>query len=186
MEEKLAQHPSDLIKIVLFGPESTGKTTLSKQLAAHYQTEWVPEYARDYLQNKWNEVQEVCSYEDLLAIAIGQMQLENTLSKKANKLLVCDTDMLETMVYSYAYFNKADPLLEVFARKNSYDLYFLTDIDVPWIKDDLRDRPDRRGEMFNLFKTALVENQRSFVTLKGNQEERLATAVEHIEKLFQQ
>jgi len=185
MEKKLGQQPSGLIKIVLFGPESTGKTTLSKQLAAHYHTKWVPEYARDYLQKKWDEEQATCTYEDLLPIAIGQIQLENELAKKANKLLVCDTDILETMVYAHAYFDKADPLLEKYARKNNYALYFLTDIDVPWIKDDLRDRPEKRHEMFNLFKTALVENQRSFVTLKGNQEERFATAVEHIEKLFQ-
>ena len=75
MEEKLKQQPADCIKIVLFGPESTGKTTLSKQLAAHYETLWVPEFARDYLQEKWDREKKVCEPHDLLPIAIGQMAL---------------------------------------------------------------------------------------------------------------
>ena len=71
MEEKLGQEPSDLIKIVLFGPESTGKTTLAKQLAKHYNTVWVPEYAREYLQKKWDDTKEICTLDDLIPIAVG-------------------------------------------------------------------------------------------------------------------
>ncbi|MEE4247502.1 MAG: ATP-binding protein, partial [Kangiellaceae bacterium] len=104
MEEKLGQEPSDLIKIVLFGPESTGKTTLAKQLAAYYKTVWVPEYAREYLQNKWDKEKKICELEDLIPISVGQIKLENEAIKKANRVLVCDTDLLETKVYSEAYF----------------------------------------------------------------------------------
>ena len=102
MEEKYKQEPSDILKVVLFGPESTGKTTLSEQLARHYNTVWVPEYARDYLQEKWNNERKTCEPHDLLPIAEGQMRLENRLTKKATKILVCDTDLLETKVYSEA------------------------------------------------------------------------------------
>ena len=104
MEEKLKQEPSDIVKVVLFGPESTGKTTLAKQLAAHYKTAWVPEYARQYLQDKWDRAQKTCEPLDLLPIAKGQITLENELTKKANKILFCDTDLLETKVYSEAYY----------------------------------------------------------------------------------
>jgi len=113
MEKKLRQNPSNLIKVVLFGPESTGKTTLSEQLARHYNTVWVPEYARTYLQDKWNNERKTCEPKDLLPIAMGQMKLENELTLKASDILICDTDLLETKVYSEAYYlGNCDPLLE--------------------------------------------------------------------------
>nr|WP_299344717.1 ATP-binding protein [Allomuricauda sp.] len=185
MEEKLGQEPSDLVKIVLFGPESTGKTTLSKQLAAYYQTKWVPEYAREYLQDKWNREQKTCEPEDLLPIAYGQMKLENELSKKANELLICDTDLLETKVYSEAYYlGYVDPILEKYAVKNQYDLYLLTYIDTPWVADDLRDKPNERERMFVYFKETLEKYGRNFVTLKGEEKARFSTAVKYIDKLL--
>ena len=104
MEEKLGQSEINLVKVVLFGPESTGKTTLSRQLARHYNTVWAPEYAREYLQDKWNNERKTCEESDLIPIAIGQMDLENSLAKKADKLLICDTDLLETKVYSEEYY----------------------------------------------------------------------------------
>lgn len=185
MEEKLKQEPSDLIKIVLFGPESTGKTTLAKELANHYETEWVPEYAREYLQKKWDAEQKTCEPKDLLPIAEGQIRLENELSKKANKVLFCDTDLLETKVYSEAYYlGYCDPLLEKYALNNQYDLYLLTYIDVPWKKDDLRDKPDERQRMFDYFHQTLLKYGRNFVILKGNRKHRLQQAVQHIDKLL--
>ena len=88
MEKKLLQQPINIVKIVLFGPESTGKTTLSKQLARHYNTVWTPEYAREYLQKKWNNHRKTCEAKDLIPIAIGQMKLENKLAKKADRILI--------------------------------------------------------------------------------------------------
>lgn len=185
MEEKLKQEPADVVKIVLFGPESTGKTTLSEQLARYYSTVWVPEYAREYLQNKWNNERKTCEPIDLLPIAAGQMQLENTLSKKASNILICDTDLLETKVYSEAYYvGHCDPILEKYALENQYDLYLLTYIDVPWVGDDLRDKPNERERMFRHFKDTLKKHNRKFITLKGDKKARLATAVKHIDKLL--
>ncbi|MEM9078416.1 MAG: ATP-binding protein [Bacteroidota bacterium] len=185
MEKKLGQEPSDLIKVVLFGPESTGKTTLSIQLAEHYKTVWVPEYAREYLQHKWDREQKTCEPKDLLPIAYGQMELENSLAKKANGILICDTDLLETKVYSEAYYlGYCDPLLEEYALKNSYNLYLLTYIDIPWEKDDLRDKPNERERMFAYFHETLKKYSRNFVTLKGEREQRFQLAKQHIDKLF--
>ncbi|WP_041632765.1 AAA family ATPase [Maribacter sp. HTCC2170] len=185
MEEKFRQEPSDILKVVLFGPESTGKTTLSEQLARHYNTVWAPEYARRYLQDKWNNERKTCEPKDLLPIAEGQMKLENDLVKKATKILICDTDLLETKVYSEAYYlGYCDPMLEKYALENKYDLYFLTYIDIPWEADDLRDKPNERERMFLYFKNTLVKYNRKFITLKGDKKTRLKTAIEHIDNLL--
>jgi len=185
MEEKLKQQPSDSIKVVLFGPESTGKTTLSRQLARFYNSVWVPEYAREYLQNKWNNERKTCEPKDLLPIAIGQMKLENTLAKKTDTVLICDTDLLETKVYSEAYYEgDCNPILDKYAQENSYDLYFLTYIDTPWEADDLRDKPHERERMFHAFETALKQNNKPYVLLKGGKKERFEKAIFHINKLL--
>ncbi|MEP1488189.1 MAG: ATP-binding protein [Algibacter sp.] len=186
MEEKYKQEPSNCIKVVLFGPESTGKTTLSRQLARHYNSVWVPEYARTYLQNKWNNERKTCDSDDLLPIAEGQMRLENDLAKKTDTILICDTDLLETKVYSEAYYLRScDPVLNKYAIENTYDLYFLTYIDTPWEADDLRDKPSERRKMFNAFQNALIANNRSYVLLKGGKTERLEKAINHIDELIQ-
>ena len=185
MEEKFKQQPTDIIKVVLYGPESTGKTTLSEKLARHYNTVWVPEYAREYLQDKWNNERKTCESKDLLPIAEGQMCLENDLATKATDLLICDTDLLETKVYSEAYYlGYCDPILEKHALENQYDLYFLTYIDIPWAADDLRDKPNERERMFLYFKDTLEKYNRNFVILKGDKNTRLKTAVEHIDTLL--
>ncbi|MBT8283317.1 MAG: ATP-binding protein [Muriicola sp.] len=186
MEERLKQHPSDIVKIVLFGPESTGKTTLSQQLAAHYNTLWVPEYAREYLQDKWDREQKTCEPHDLLPIAEGQMRLENDFTEKAKDLLICDTDLLETKVYSEAYYlGYTDPILEKFALQNQYDLYLLTYIDTPWVKDDLRDKPEEREKMFSYFKNTLKKYNKPFITLKGSPEKRFREAIKNIDKILE-
>ena len=185
MEEALRQEPSDILKVVVFGPESTGKTTLARDLADHYRAPWVPEYAREYLQEKWDREQQTCQPEDLLPIAIGQMRLENTLTKEAERLLICDTDLLETKVYSEAYYlGYCDPILEKYALENQYDLYLLTGIDVPWEADDLRDKPGEREKMYAYFKDTLETYNRRFVILKGSRASRLELAIRHIDKLL--
>jgi NadR type nicotinamide-nucleotide adenylyltransferase len=185
MEEKYKQQPATCVKIVLFGPESTGKTTLSQQLARYYNSVWVPEYAREYLQNKWNNERKTCEPKDLLPIAEGQIKLENKLAKKTDTVLICDTDLLETKIYSEAYYlGTCDPILEKYALENTYDLYFLTYIDTPWDADDLRDKPDDREAMFNAFEKGLIINKRPYILLKGTKKERLEIAVKHIDNLL--
>ena len=185
MEKELRQENINLVKIVLFGPESTGKTTLSIQLAKHYNTVWVQEYARPYLQKVWNQERRTCQQKDILPIAFGQIALENRLSKRADKVLICDTDLLETKVYSSAYYGGfVDPILEKAATENTYNLYLLTYIDTPWEADDLRDRPEQRLEMFEAFQKALDEHDRPYLLLKGDKESRLKKAVEAIDAIL--
>lgn len=185
MEKKLQQQPINIVKVVLFGPESSGKTTLSQQLARYYNTVWVPEFARDYLQEKWNNERKTCEMSDFIPIAIGQMKLENKLALKADKVLICDTDLLETKVYSEEFYDGfVDEILEKAALENSYDLYLLTYIDTPWEKDDLRDRPEQRLEMFTAFENALIQHKRPYILLKGDKKTRLFTATEAINKII--
>ena len=185
MEENLRQEPINIVKVVLFGPESSGKTTLSEQLARHYNTVWIPEFARDYLQNKWNNERKTCEFDDLLPIAVGQMKLENEGARKADRLLICDTDLLETMVYSEEFYGgDVDPKLEKAAVQNSYDLYLLTYIDTPWVADYLRDRPHLRLEMFKAFENALKKYNKPYILVSGSKKERLKTAIDAIDKIL--
>ncbi|MCM4160498.1 ATP-binding protein [Antarcticibacterium flavum] len=185
MEEKLSQQPTNCMKAVLFGPESTGKTTLAARLAKHFNTTWVEEYMRIYLQKKWDKYNRLCRPGDLLPIAEGQMHRENELAKDANKILFCDTDLLEIVVYSEAYYNGyCNPVLLKHALNNWYDIYFLTNIDTPWVPDDLRDKPHDREGMFKRFKSTLQLYKRPYITLTGSEDERFEKAVSAINELL--
>ena len=113
------------------------------------------------------------------------MKLENKLATKADKVLICDTDLLETKVYSQEFYGGfVDDLLDKAANENQYDLYLLTYIDTPWEADDLRDRPEQRLEMFKAFENALIENNKNYILLKGNKEIRLKKAIKAIDKII--
>ncbi|HEU4788846.1 MAG TPA: DUF4301 family protein [Flavobacterium sp.] len=187
MEENLEQlaksGASPIIKIAIFGPESTGKTTLATQLAEYYKTVWVPEFARDYLQEKLDSGRGICDIDDMLPIAYGQTKLENESALIANKYLFCDTNLLVTKVFSELYYNFCDSLLDKAARAHQYDLFFLTDIDVPWEDDGLRDSPEGRESVFEVFKQSLIDNKKPFITISGDKETRLKKAVAIIEDL---
>jgi len=186
MEETLKQINANIARVVLFGPESTGKTTISRHLARHYNTVWVREYAREYLKDKWNNERKTCENSDLLPIAKGQMKLENELAKKADRILICDTDLLETKVYSEEFYGGfVDPVLEKAANINQYDLYLLTYIDTPWEADDLRDRPEQRLEMFHAFEKALKKYNRPYILLKGDLKTRLEIAIKKIDEILE-
>ncbi|WP_299225424.1 ATP-binding protein [uncultured Psychroserpens sp.] len=185
MEEKFKQIASanpNCIKVVLYGPESTGKTSLARALAEHYDTVVVEEFSRIYAQARQNKV---LSKADVIPIAIGQMNLENEQLEKANKLLICDTDLLETQVYSEFYYDGFCPrLVKKYAQKNTYDLYFLTYIDTVWKADGIRDLPNQRSQMFIAFEQALIQANKPYVTIKGNFEERLNICKAQIDKLL--
>lgn len=187
MEEKLIQFPkngtTEIIKIALFGPESTGKTTLAKQLAQYYKTGWVPEFAREYLQEKWDENKLTCDVDDMLPIAHGQIKLENDNLSVANKYLFCDTNLMVTKVFSELHYGFCEPELEKAAVEHHYDLFFLTDIDVPWEKDNLRDDFEKREAFFDAFEKSLISNGKPYIKISGSKTERLQKAIEILENL---
>jgi len=174
-----------ILKIVLFGPESTGKTTLAKQLASHYETQWVPEFAREYLQKKWDYNREICSLNDLPVIMEGQAKLENNLLRKSNKLIFCDTNCVVTQIWSQTHFNGYCSKEILYRAKNSdYDFYLLTDIDVPWKKDDLRDRPNDRKKMLDVFKNTLEQYKFPYKLISGSLQKRILQSIKIIDKLI--
>lgn len=185
MEKKLGQSDSDIIRIVLYGPESTGKTTLSKQLATYYNTRWVPEYMRIFLENKTLiPGEEIVAYEDLYPIAEGQMQTENNVLDLADTILFCDTNLLELQVYAEYYFGKCPEQISEYVDQNKYDLYILTYIDTPWVSDGMRDRPEDREKMFARFEQKLIDNNLPYIVVKGDEKQRLGFATSYIDKLM--
>lgn len=188
MEEKFEHtrnQPTELIKVVLYGPESTGKTTLAKQLAEHYKTLWVPEYMREFLQKKWDIEKKLVEKEDLIPIAKGQLELEKEALQKVENLLICDTNLLELKVYSEYYYDGFCPSeIKTEATKDNYSIYLLTYVDTPWEPDVLRDRPNNREEMFRIFEAELKKQNFPYKILKGDKEERFENAVKIIDKLL--
>ena len=181
----IQQQHSSLFRVVVFGPESTGKTTLCKDLAAHYKTLWVSEFARDYLQEKWDTTQEICTLEDLPTIAQGQMNLENEALKNASKVLFCDTNILVTQIWSETHFDGyCDPKIIAAVNQVHYDLYLLTEVDIPWEADDLRDRPNDREGMFEYFKVKLEEQNVAYEYIKGDRENRIKQATTAIDSII--
>ncbi|MBR9845083.1 MAG: ATP-binding protein [Algicola sp.] len=187
MEEKLKQIStgnSNCIKVVLYGPESTGKSSLAKELATYYNTVYVEEFSRSYAESKAKMNQKLTK-KDVLPIAIGQMYLENTQLKNANTLLICDTDLLETKVYSEFYYNGFCPdIVKKYALENTYDLYFLTYIDTPWEADEIRDQPNTRSQMFDAFEQALIDSKKKYSIVKGSFDQRLNQCITQIDELL--
>jgi NadR type nicotinamide-nucleotide adenylyltransferase len=186
MEENLTQDQSLIKRVVICGPESTGKSTMIRNLAAHFKTNFVDEFARDFLQNKWNNKQEVCSKEDLLEIVKGQLELENLKIKKSSKLIFCDTNILTTIAWSKTHFNEfCDPWIQRKAKTLKYDYYLILNTDIPWVKDDLRDRPKDREKMFLAHKKELDYASVNYDIINGSDfQKRLYAAIDYIKNKF--
>lgn len=168
-------------RVCVFGPESTGKTTLSKNLAEHFKTVWVPEYARLLLEPRGGGKVELA---DMLRIARGQAAAEDALARNANRVLFCDTDVLETSIWSEVFFNECpEPILRE-AERRDYDLYLLTDVDVPWVADPVRYLPDERTSFLERCENALRSRGRRYVKLSGSWDERFEKARAAVESLL--
>ncbi|QHI37162.1 hypothetical protein IMCC3317_25400 [Kordia antarctica] len=180
MEKNIKQQHRSSLKIVVFGPESTGKTTLAKQLAAHYNAAFVPEYARIYAEAKQQKGEKLTS-EDVVPIAKGQLRLECKASE--NRLLICDTDILSTITYARLYYPEfKSETLKKYAEKNTAAFYFLTYIDTPWEADGIRDLPHKREEAFLEFQQTLKTYNQPHILLKGSIEARFQKAIAELDK----
>ena len=181
METKIATGTNELIKVAFVGPESTGKTTISEQLAQYHNTQWVPEYMRLYLQQKWDIFKQTCTWADLLPIAKGQLQLEAEAAAKAHHYLFCDTCLIELAIYAHYYYNRCPAPIERALETTHYQHIFLTYLDPPWVADDLRDRPHNRAEIFDFFQQKLLEYGFPYTVLKGDLQERMEVVNMHLE-----
>ena len=189
-----------LKKIVVIGPESTGKSTLCEQLAAHYGTVWTPEYAREYLLIHGMEY----DYADLLVIAKGQVALEEACAQQLldrvveegvvsnpgafgeRRVLFIDTDLYVMKVWSEFVFGKCDPWILDQIGIRQYDGYLLCRTDIPWTPDALREYPDlvTREKLFHIYKDCLVNQSTPWVEIGGQANERLAMAIDAVNRLI--
>ena len=172
-------------KIVVIGPECTGKSTLCLQLAEHYQTLWCPEYAREYLETQGKDY----TYDDLLTIAKGQIDGEENVLSTVNSqqsTVFIDTDMYVMKVWCEFAFGKCHSwiLNQIATRK--YDLYLLCNVDLPWIKDNLREYPDveTRNKLYHYYKDIMVNQCVPWIDISGNYDERLQVAINAVDELI--
>ncbi len=170
---------SYITKIAVVGPESTGKSTLSQQLAQHYNALWVPEYAREYCEKLLKPV----SISDELNIFSGQIALEDRLLNKAEKVLICDTTILTVKIWCDYLFNSTpQPVLDQL-KSRRYDFYLLMDIDLPWEDDPLRDFPNLREYFLEVWKNELHTLKANYALISGSNDKRLKNALEVLERL---
>lgn len=180
-----------LKKIVIIGPESTGKSTLSEQLATHYKTVWCPEYAREYLlKNGMNY-----TYDDLLTIAKGQIELEEKTVQSAashspfttrHSPVFIDTDMYVMKVWCEFVFDKCHRFILEQIVERKYDLYLLCNIDLEWTKDELREYPalEIRERLYKIYKDIMINQPVPWVEISGDYDERLQTAVKAVDEIL--
>ena len=192
-----------LIKVAVIGPESTGKSTLCELLAQHYNTQWCPEFAREFLLTHGTDY----SYDDLLYIAKGQLAMEDEYTQSLvgspesgvnsyvqdselqtpnSKLLFIDTEMYVMKVWCEFVFGKCHRwvLDQIIERK--YDLYLLCNTDLPWVKDELREYPDlkTRDQLYHIYKDIMINQSTPWVDISGDYDERLQKAIKAVDQLM--
>lgn len=168
--------------VCLYGPESVGKTTIGRQLADHFQTQFVEEVARDMVFDSQFTAADIVriGHAQTKAVAVAR---QNAI-QSGNKLLLCDTDVITTQLYSQIYLNEVPPILYELEKQVHYDRYFLFNIDVPWVADGLRDLGHRRQEVFDRFRLALIERQIPYTLVSGGWPTRWKTVREEIERML--
>ncbi|MBN7809813.1 ATP-binding protein [Algoriphagus sp. H41] len=168
-------------RILILGPESTGKSTLAEDLASHFGEPWVPEFAREYLE----QIDRPYRYEDLLEIGKGQVASEELLAEQAEKFLFVDTDLRVIHIWSEHRFGKTDPWVMEQLAQRSYDLILLTDTDLPWAPDPLREYPEleMRQYFFDKYLNLAQESGVPFLVISGNRRARKKIAIKIVNGL---
>jgi len=180
-----------LKKIVVIGPESTGKSTLCGYLADYYNTLWCPEFAREYLLENGT----FYTVDDLITIAKGQLEAQKNHTQLVQtqidqtgivKPLIIDTDMYVMKVWAEYVFGTCPTFILDEINKQDYDLYLLCKPDIPWVKDELREYPDEkpRQELFQIYKDILINQQTPWVEISGSFEARNQKAAAAIDAIL--
>lgn len=169
-----------LRKIAITGPESTGKTQLAEELAKYFDANWVPEHAREYLSG--NTVS--YSINDILSIAKGQLKREEKMAQSSSNLLFCDTDLTVTKIWAQLVFKTCPQWIEQKFLEHNYDLYLLCYPDIDWEPDRLRENPNDRLKLFDLYQKELESAQFNYRIVDGRGEERLKNAINFVNQLL--
>jgi NadR type nicotinamide-nucleotide adenylyltransferase len=169
-----------LIRIALIGPESSAKSTLSERLANHYQTVWVKENSREYL----GKISRKYTLADIEKITEEQIAQENELLKKANRILFADTEAIISKVWCKDVFDVVPAWIQQEIESRPYDLYLLTDHDLEWIPDPVRENPHRRDFFFRWYENELKDISANYEIIHGKGEDRVNNAIRAIEKFL--
>jgi NadR type nicotinamide-nucleotide adenylyltransferase len=173
-----------VLRIVVVGAESTGTTTLAKELAKHYQTNFVPEYGRSFSENLADLPNYTWKDSDFEHIANIQNQIEDYMAETANKVLICDTDSFATTLWQRRYMGKTTKEVSALNEGRNYDLYILTGDEIPFVQDGTRDGEFIRHDMHNWFETELKNKNKKYILVNGSGEERMKIATDCIDKLI--
>jgi NadR type nicotinamide-nucleotide adenylyltransferase len=171
---------NNILKIAVVGPESTGKSTMSDYLAAHYHTIAVPEYARGYCE----KLMDPCTWQDEINMFYGQLELENALLPQANKILICDTTFITVKIWSDEMFGQSPQEVLDELPKHPYDLYLLLNIDLPWQDDPLRNFPTKREHFMNVWYKELDALNARYVLISGTGDDRYQNAVKAVDEFL--
>jgi NadR type nicotinamide-nucleotide adenylyltransferase len=168
---------SNIVKIAVVGPESTGKSAMSAYLAKHYNTIWVPEYARGYCEKLTGD----CTWQDEINMYEGQLALEKELLPQANKLLICDTTFITIKIWSEEMFGRAPQEVLDMLPKHTYDFYLLLNIDLPWEDDPLRNFPTMREHFMAVWHQELQALGARYTVISGQGQQRYDHAVKVVD-----
>lgn len=167
------------VKVAITGPESTGKSWLAEHLAMHYNAVWIPEFAREYLTPNMEY-----NADDVVKIAQGQLQLEQIQLKRNPPLLFADTEMLVCEIWLQFVFGLKNEFIQEALQKQDYDLYLLCDIDLDWEPDPLREHPDQRKILFDLYESRLKSMHFPYRIVSGKGNERLKKAINFVDEIL--
>jgi len=180
MEERAEK---DIKKIVLIGAESTGKTELSESLARKFNTAFVPEYAREYVENLGRKY----TYNDVEYIAAKQIELEERYLRKAQEVLFYDTYLIITKIWFKMVFNKTPKWIEQKIQTGSIDLFLLCNNELPWVPDSVRENGgEMRDRLFEIYKEELEYYDLNYQIVQGKGEERFNNALHSVEIFLNQ
>ena len=169
-----------LIKIAVVGPESTGKSTLTKQLAQHYSVPYVLEYAREYLENLIRPY----TLEDIISISKRQLELEREAILASSRILFCDTNLLVSKIWAENAFKSCPEFIAKNWIAGDYRLHLLMQVDLPWEYDSQREHPHLRKFFFDWYERELKVAKANYAIISGNQEERLLDAIKAVDELL--
>ncbi len=171
---------TELKKIVITGPESVGKTTLTKYLANHYNTIWLPEYAREYIE----KLNKPYTYNDVVEIAKKQIILEKKYQRKAKKILFIDTGLIVTKIWFKEVYNEYPIWINEAIKNQKTNLFLLCNYDIPWVNDGIRENGsnEKRKYLFNEYKKEIEKNGYNYKIIYNLDEQRFKNAIKITDK----
>ena len=167
-----------IFKIAIVGPESTGKSSLAQALAIHFNEPWVPEVAREYI----GQLNKPYNIDDIAIISKMQLEAEAKYLKQSKLFLFCDTTLLVNKIWAQFVFNEIPNIINELYQPQDYVLHLLCDIDLPWEYDPLREHPNYRQELYQLYENDLKLSHANFIKVTGMGQQRIDLAIQLIEQ----